>query len=243
MANRSIHEKSPSPSAVILKGLILLILLLPGALQAETQGDLGVNLKKHLRKKGRVLIVPAHTRDQDLEQLSLPRFQKVKELILDNSKVTDKGLAAITHLALDKLYLTGTVVGDRGLEEVAKIPTITQLSLKGTAVTDAGVARVAHLPIEKIYLNDTAVTDQVFEHLSGLTLETLYIENTAVSDNGFHRLKGQPIRALNIARTRISSSSLPILMEFPLYKAFLKGSGLTAEDVRRLTGNKVSVDY
>ena len=162
--------------------------------------EVEVNLENYLNPNKTILKAPPQTADSNLAQLQDPKFAMLRELILDDTKISGEGLKSVAHLELDKLYLTNTKVNDSALAAISEMTSITQLSLKNTEVTDKGIAKLAKLPIRKIYLNHTAVTDGSVSVLKQFSLDTLYIESTKISDLGLRQLKNLPISALNINR-------------------------------------------
>lgn len=84
------------------------------------------------------------------------------------------------------LDLSGTAVGDAGLQHVARFGELRRLDLSKTAVTDAGLARLAGLErLRYLNLYGTAVTDAGLRHLEGLKgLEKIFLWRTAVTDEG-----------------------------------------------------------
>ena len=82
-------------------------------------------------------------------------------LSLDNTGVTDAGLAALGGLTgLQRLYLANTGVTDAGLEALRGLTGLQSLSLANTGVTDAGLAALRGLPgLRTLWLNNTGVRD------------------------------------------------------------------------------------
>ena len=70
-------------------------------------------------------------------------LEKVTELTLANTKITDAGLKEVAKLQkLTRLILYHTRITDAGLKEVAKLQKLTTLSLAYTQITKAGVAEL-----------------------------------------------------------------------------------------------------
>lgn len=89
------------------------------------------------------------------------------------------------------LDLSGTGVGDEGLQVVARMENLTRLYLQNTPVTDAGLAHLRGLgQLEYLNLYGTSVTDRGLEHLTGLKqLRRLFLWKTQVSEEGARRLE------------------------------------------------------
>jgi len=89
-----------------------------------------------------------------------PVAASVVTLDLQQTKVTDAGLAALTPFTkLRKLQLQNTALSDAGLEHLGKLLSLEILNLYGTGVTDAGLKHLARLRnLRKVYLWQSKVT-------------------------------------------------------------------------------------
>jgi hypothetical protein len=135
-----------------------------------------------------VLLSGAGVTDADLARLArLPGLAGIKALHLDNTRVTDTGLA---HLG-----------SFRGLRS---------LSLGGTAVTGAGLARLKGLDLETLSLDDTKVRGGDLAHLRDLTsLRNLSLVGTPVTDDGLAHLKGlTDLGSLDLRNTPVTNRGL-----------------------------------
>jgi hypothetical protein len=92
---------------------------------------------------------------------------------------------------INMLLLSGTPVGDRGMEHVAKLGALTGLHLKDTAVTDRGMEHVGMIPtLITLDLAQTAITDAALEHLVKLSrLYTLDLTKTKTTAPGVLKFK------------------------------------------------------
>ena len=114
---------------------------------------------------------------------------KLRELVLENTEITDEGLAKLAGLAtLKSLNLRrSSYLTDAGLEHLTKLPQVEQLHLLYNNFGDAGMEHLAKIP--KLRVLDlrgcVLVTDEGLEHLAKLTnLERLKLRNPNVSDEG-----------------------------------------------------------
>jgi hypothetical protein len=83
--------------------------------------------------------------DEGMKKLAgLERLgDRVRDLRLDNTKVTDTGLKELKGFkSLHILLLGGTKVTDEGLKELVGLKTLRSLDLRGTKVTDGGLAEL-----------------------------------------------------------------------------------------------------
>jgi len=108
---------------------------------------------------------------------------------------------------LKELYLNGTAITDRGLDAIAKLQALQRLFLAGTAITDQGVEAVAKLQgLQTLVLDGTQVTDRGLDALAKLQgLQTLSLGSTAISDQGLDAIaKLQGLQMLFLGGTRIN---------------------------------------
>jgi hypothetical protein len=71
----------------------------------------------------------------------LPRFKKLKRLILMDTRITDAALAHIGRLdSLVELNLYGTRISDAELEQLSGLKNLTRLELGYTRATERGRA-------------------------------------------------------------------------------------------------------
>lgn len=125
---------------------------------------------------------------------SLADFARLKELDLDNTPVTDAGLASLGRLTnLRILHLDRTAVTCEGLTSLRGLPDIEELYLMQTNVTDLGLEHLAQLPkLKLLYLDNTQVSDVGLERLeTARTLRWLSLGNTQVTKAGVTRLQNK----------------------------------------------------
>jgi hypothetical protein len=155
-----------------------------------------------------------------------------KGLRLEDTRVTDKGLAALRRLTgLRWLELRGSPVGEEGLKHVSALKELQVLDLSRSRVTDAGLKRLKGLAgLRELTLAGTPVTDSGLDALAGLTgLEYLDLSDTPVGNKGLARLKGlKELRGLRLARTRIKDGALESLRGLKALRQLdLDGTALT----------------
>ena len=99
--------------------------------------------------------------DKDVLGL-LPVRQRVTQLLLSRTAVTDRALGTIASMnRLTKLDLGKTKVTDRGMAQIAKLAELRSLNLYGTAITDRGLGQLATLKkLERVYVWETKVTEE-----------------------------------------------------------------------------------
>jgi hypothetical protein len=161
----------------------------------------------------------------DVDDATLDKIAplKLRELTLENTEITDAGLArlasiptlrslnlrrssyltdaALTHVAklpnIEVLELLYNNFGDAGIEHVAKLPKLRVLDLRGCVlVTDAGLAHLAACKnLQRLKLRNPNVTDAGLKALRGLSkLRGIGFEDSAqISDQGLADLEGMPL--------------------------------------------------
>ena len=96
-----------------------------------------------------------------------PLADRMVELNLARSKVTDAGLAALAGMKnLKRLHLQSTAVTDAGIDTIAGLPALEYLNLFGTKVTDAALPKLEKLAnLKRLYAWQTGVTKPAAEAL------------------------------------------------------------------------------
>lgn len=187
--------------------------------------------------KGIVIEVNANrTKITDDDLKGMDEFPRMTDLSLEETAITDKGLAHLTKLnGLVWLNLYRTKIGDEGLAHVAKLKrlellpigetkvtdaglahlkTMTQLTylgLRGNPITDRGVAQLDGLTkLTSLYLGETKVTDAGLKSLAKMTkLQKLWLNGTAVSDAAIPQLAGlKSLRELHVEKSQLSAAGI-----------------------------------
>lgn len=113
-----------------------------------------------------------------------------------------------------ELYLRGSAVTDRGLQELRGLNNIISLGLWTTSATDAGMEHVASM----------------------IGLQSLNLNHTQVSVAGIEELASLPhLRRLGLADSRVTDGDLSVLQEFPeLRSIVIDNSQVTATGISSL---------
>ncbi|MBO9591480.1 MAG: hypothetical protein J7599_01140 [Niabella sp.] len=106
-----------------------------------------------------VSFVTAGPQAQQLLTLLEPLKKQVVWLKLEDSKITDEGLAVIAKLTqLTRLQLANTKITDAGLAQLRSLQQLQVLNLVGTAVTEKGLASLKELKsLRALYLYKTGI--------------------------------------------------------------------------------------
>jgi len=180
--------------------------------------------------------------DVDLDEV-VTSFKHLKDLHLDNVKVTDVGIQQLAALpGLEYMSLERTPVGNDALEHLAKNNTkIRMLFLRDTNVTDVGLAHLRRFTtLEMLTLSGNMFTKESSKYLrtlpikgleihgdfsdddfSGLmvlaTLPELYwldLESTNLTDAGVVHLKElKQVKSMHLSSTRLSLEGVTELLE------------------------------
>ncbi len=119
-------------------------------------------------------------------------FDEIEMVNLNNTQVTDAGLAQLQRLTgLHSLNLSDTEVTDAGMAHLQGLSGLEGLSLINTKVTDVGLAHLQGLTgLQVLRLDKTQITDAGLAHLQKLTrLQGLTLTNTQITDAGLAQLR------------------------------------------------------
>ena len=96
-----------------------------------------------------------------------PLADRLAELNLSRSKVTDAGLASLSGMKnLKKLHLPNTAVTDAGLDFLLGLSHLEYLNLFNTKITDTGLAKLEKLPkLKRLFIWQTGATKPAAEAL------------------------------------------------------------------------------
>ena len=96
-----------------------------------------------------------------------PIADRLSEMNLGRSKVTDAGLASLAGMKnLKKLHLPNTAVTDAGIDSLLALTNLEYLNLFNTKLTDAGLAKLEKLPnLKRLFVWQTAATKPAAEAL------------------------------------------------------------------------------
>jgi serine/threonine protein kinase len=131
--------------------------------------------------------------DKDLE--CLRPCQRLKEIILDRTKIGDEGLMHLQNCRqLQQIVLVDTKVTDRGMEVFRGWTTLTHVWLMGLPVTNDGLSCLSACDkLEHLDISATKVTDRGLEFLTGCPHLTNFGASwTGITDAGLAHLENSP---------------------------------------------------
>ena len=179
----------------------------------------------------------------------LEEFPKLTDLSLDNTRVTDLGVARISGLSrLVSLGLDGDKdVGDSGMEAISRLKELQYLSIWHTQVTDRGAEALSKLPkLTQLTAGGTKISDRGLAAFEGSTTMTgLVLQRCPITDRAMKSIATMPnISRLALTETQLSDvgiaelSGLAHLAEISLSNTSVTPTGL-AELKAKLTARKV----
>jgi hypothetical protein len=176
--------------------------------------------------------------DAELRCISshLRKLTQTTHLLLNNSKVTDAGLASLTGLNnVNMIMLDHTGITDAGLTNLNTMTGLQILGLTGTQVTDAGIKKLKHalpgLEIEKL----TAPEERAVEQIEDINNRLIHPTSESIIWWG----TGKPI---GMRLDKVSDTDLLRLREHVealnehLQEMVLSGGGLTDLGLNYLKG-------
>ncbi len=177
-----------------------------------------------------------HVTDATLNQMKGFTFES---LMLNQTSVTDEGLAKLKHLPnLKRLFLRTMHIAGPGLAYLQDLASLRELELHSAPITDDLLAHLESMKnLEGVSLEmREKIGDAGLSHLRGLTkLRKLNLYGTQVSDEGL-KLLGRltNLEELNLSHTRVTDAGLAHLNTF----GHLRSLSL----IRHFNGTRISDD-
>lgn len=181
-------------------------------------------------------------RDSDLTVLAdLPKLQILQ--LNACRQITDAALVELpASRVLECIQLNGTRIGDEGVKELTKFPSLRSLSIAQTRVTNDGLAAVGQLDkLERLELGFLAVDDEGFSHLRDLVrMRDLTLTNLAIGDESFRAIgQFQDLEGLHIDGAEVTDAGLAQLGELKKLKGvWLKHTQIQGAGLRHFAQSK-----
>jgi WD40 repeat protein len=167
----------------------------------------------------------------DLTPLQGMNLAGLTHLWLNNTKVTDAGMAAFKGCKdLRYLNLASTKVTDRGLANFKDCKNLTALELTLTKVTDAGLVYFKDCKdLRSLHLFNTEVGDAGLANFKDCkNLARLAVGGTLVSDAGLIPFKDcKALTQLILYGTKVSDAGLANFKGVPLTQLWIENTGIT----------------
>lgn len=144
----------------------------------------------------------------DAQLRALTSLNRLKDLRVDKSNVTDSGLRSIRWFSrLESLRLAGGRITDAGVQHLGGLTRLESLDLSDTQIGDNALKHLRSLQnLRWLDLDGTNVTDEGLRHLQPLTaLEDLSLSRTRITDDGLRFLAGLSLWDLQVAGTAVTS--------------------------------------
>ena len=132
--------------------------------------DCGITTKgivEHIGKFPNITTLDlSETTIKDAALVEIGKLEKLEDLNLWHTRVTDTGLTALVDSKLKRLNLDDTNIGDAALEHISKIQTLEFLHIGKTAVTDEKIGELAKLTnLKDLILTNTGLSSKAVEAL------------------------------------------------------------------------------
>jgi hypothetical protein len=156
--------------------------------------------------------------------------EEVKYIVLDDCKVTDKGLQAIFACTnVTSLHLQRTGVTDETLKKLPALKKLDYLALNETKVTAAGLDALAALPIKYLSLGRCELSEDAFKAFGKITaLEELGLDNTKMKADWLKHIAALPkLKDLNLMQADFDDAAVKHIGGLPnLQKLCLNDTNL-----------------
>lgn len=158
--------------------------------RGETLGSLSQQAQQvRLGLSDTIRLERTPVRDADLGLLR--GLDRLRALFLDQSEVTDTGLAILGNLPqLEQVRIRGGRIGDQGLVQLSRCSRLRFLNLPQGQFSDAGLAALTDLPqLELLRFGSPHVTDAGMVHLQAMPrLRFLHLIAVPLTDRGLARI-------------------------------------------------------
>lgn len=178
---------------------------------------------------------------------AIQNCQKIRELHISGSDLTDTGLSFVSGLHdLESLDASDTAITGRGLNYLKPLIKLRELQIEDTEIGDIGFSYLSNLKhLEELYTSCSKVTDEGLLFLSDLSnLKDLSLSGANISLVGIeHLLPLTNLQTLFLDDTQLGDEVLPILSQMQhLRNLFLMETKITARGVKSLQADLYHCD-
>lgn len=141
-------------------------------------------------------------------------MKSLRVLGLNDSAVTDEGIAKLAELNLSEVSLFRTSIGDASIAVLAKMPNLSTVNLRDTRISDQSLASLADCSklrrIDLSECNSPGITDVGCESLAKIpTLQEINLWKTKVGNSGIELLARLPnLKKLNLDDTEVGDRAV-----------------------------------
>ncbi|MBL4576932.1 MAG: hypothetical protein JKX74_00590, partial [Flavobacteriales bacterium] len=200
-----------------------------------TSDDINRTAAEWVLRLGGVVSINAHTYSSitDLPEVAFEiswiRFNSIEEV--NDEKISQLGELTVLH----SLELTGTQVGDHGVEHLANLINLKVLFLNNTQVTNGCMVHLRKMAkLENLVLSATQVDDSGLEFVAEMTnLTQLGLNSNRITNRGLDHIKGMKrLTKLGLLGTEIDDKGLALLHDLKnLRRIELTSTRVTAAGV------------
>lgn len=156
----------------------------------------------------------------------IARLKNLRYLVLDDTKVSDRGLAYVADLPLEILQLSNTKITNTGLSQIGRMHIMVNLTLTGCrGVDNKGIAALSKLRcLRGLDLSGTGINSGCARDLVKLKMLTsLVLHGTDFDDEGLKTISSlKELYQIDLSRTKVTSAGIKYLSNLPaLYKLSL----------------------
>jgi internalin A len=144
--------------------------------------------------------------------------EEVTEIVLDDSKVTDKGLRAVLNCTNARsLFLARTGVTDETFKKLSAFKKLEYLSLEKTKVTAAGLDAVSGLPIKHLAMQGCELSEEAFKAFGKMAaLEELWLSDAKMQGQWLKHIATLPkLKDLNLMRADFDDAAVKYVTTLP----------------------------
>ena len=142
----------------------------------------------------------------------------VKFLSLTDSRVTDKGFAAVLDCVnVTSLHTSNTGITDETLKKMSGFKTLDYLALEKTKVTAAGLEAVAAAPLKHVAMEGCDLTEDAFKAFGKMqNLEELWLSDAKMKGEWLKHISALPkLKNLNLMRCDFGDADVKHLTAMP----------------------------
>ncbi len=144
--------------------------------------------------------------------------EEVKSIVLDDSKVTDRGMRAVLPCTnVTSLHLQKTGLTDETLKKMVGFKKLDYLALDGTKVTAAGLDAISGLPLKHLSVQECELSEDAFRAFGKMTaLEELWLAQTKMKAEWLEHVSALPkLKELNLRSADFNDAAVKCVTSLP----------------------------
>jgi Leucine-rich repeat (LRR) protein len=213
---------------------------------AAARNDLGL---QHFARVSQPEITQLELRGWKITDASLAqlqRFRKLRTLNLDETGITDEGVAALAGMNLRQLRLPLQALTNTGLKNMVRAldPRCRELSLLGFRVESSGIESLRRFPrLRQLDLSGVQLDADAWKAVASLrSLQSLHLQGSNLDDAALEHLASLPeLRELELSGTASTAKGLRVLRRAKSLRTLHLSEELANEEGRKaLQGMKLA---